>query len=239
MQINKTLTVISSGVFGINTYIIKIGESKAIAVDPAGCSLSHDNEVIVDYLKQENKTLIAVFLTHGHFDHIMNTARLKEVFPSSLLCCHKLDASLVGKRAEEEQRSMLEYMGYEKLLIGLRGLPNADILFNGKESLDKLLKTYGKLKETLTESEVQELSNWQIIHTPGHTEGSSCLYNAKDKCLISGDTLFYQSYGRVDFPGGSEDKMVKSLTYLYENLPQDTRVYPGHDYYGFKISENY
>lgn len=82
------------------------------------------------------------------------------------------------------------------------------------------------------------LSAWKVLHTPGHTEGSVCYYNEKEKILITGDTIFYHSWGRTDFPGGSERKMVKSLERIYSSLPDDVLVYPGHDYAGFALAEN-
>ncbi|MBR3300437.1 MAG: MBL fold metallo-hydrolase [Clostridia bacterium] len=67
----------------------------------------------------------------------------------------------------------------------------------------------------------------KVIFTPGHTVGSVCYLIGG--ALFSGDTLFYESYGRTDFPGGSEDDMQKSFYYLTSSLPADTKVYPGHD----------
>lgn len=65
-----------------------------------------------------------------------------------------------------------------------------------------------------------------VIHTPGHTKGSICLYSAKDQLLLSGDTLFCGGYGRTDL-GGSMSDMQASLTRLAE-LPPETKVLPGH-----------
>ncbi len=67
--------------------------------------------------------------------------------------------------------------------------------------------------------------NFKIIHTPGHTPGCICLYTKGH--LFSGDTLFYDTYGRVDLPGSSPKKMKQSLKRL-GTLPDDTVVYPGH-----------
>ncbi|MBQ2527414.1 MAG: MBL fold metallo-hydrolase, partial [Spirochaetales bacterium] len=68
---------------------------------------------------------------------------------------------------------------------------------------------------------------FRVLHTPGHTGGSICLYSQEDKVLFSGDTLFRHSYGRTDL-GGSEEQIMKSLRRLL-SLPEDTTVYPGHD----------
>jgi glyoxylase-like metal-dependent hydrolase (beta-lactamase superfamily II) len=67
-----------------------------------------------------------------------------------------------------------------------------------------------------------------VLHTPGHTEGSVCLYEADRGLLLAGDVLFRGSYGRTDLPGGNDDQMVTSLTRLINEIPPATRVLPGH-----------
>jgi glyoxylase-like metal-dependent hydrolase (beta-lactamase superfamily II) len=67
----------------------------------------------------------------------------------------------------------------------------------------------------------------EVLHTPGHTEGSVCLLATGERLLFSGDTLFAGSWGRTDLPGGSDDQMVGSLARL-SALPTDLRVLPGH-----------
>ncbi len=70
------------------------------------------------------------------------------------------------------------------------------------------------------------------LHTPGHTPGSSC-FRLKD-ALIAGDTLFLQGCGRVDLPGGDKDEMMRTLTGRLSQIPDDTVLYPGHNYGGAK-----
>src|SRR5207248_10326560 len=67
-----------------------------------------------------------------------------------------------------------------------------------------------------------------VLHTPGHTEGSICLYFAPEKKLIAGDTLFAGSIGRTDLPGGSYEKIMDSLRGPVMALPDETVVVPGH-----------
>jgi glyoxylase-like metal-dependent hydrolase (beta-lactamase superfamily II) len=67
-----------------------------------------------------------------------------------------------------------------------------------------------------------------VIHTPGHTEGSICLYFAPEKKLIAGDTLFAGSIGRTDLPGGSFKNIMQSLLGPVLALPEETIVVPGH-----------
>lgn len=69
---------------------------------------------------------------------------------------------------------------------------------------------------------------FDILHTPGHTEGSVCLYEERLGLLLSGDVLFAGSYGRTDLPGGSDEQMVTSLARLAREIPHHVRVLPGH-----------
>ena len=67
-----------------------------------------------------------------------------------------------------------------------------------------------------------------VLHTPGHTEGSVCLYEERRGLLLSGDVLFAGSYGRTDLPGGNDQQMVASLARLAREIPASVRVLPGH-----------
>lgn len=71
------------------------------------------------------------------------------------------------------------------------------------------------------------MSELEILHTPGHTPGSICLYWPEEKVLLSGDTLFCMGYGRTDLPGGNMGQLIQSLEQLFA-LPGDVHVYPGH-----------
>ena len=73
----------------------------------------------------------------------------------------------------------------------------------------------------------EELFGFRVLHTPGHTPGSVCLYNEAEKVLFAGDTLFRAGFGRYDLPGGNVHALLDSLRQLF-CLPGDTRVYPGH-----------
>ena len=94
-----------------------------------------------------------------------------------------------------------------------------------------------KIDRTVTHGDVIELGNmkWKVIHTPGHTKGSMCLFNIPQygnhadglPVLISGDTLFAGGTGRTDFEGGSDEDMAASMKKLAQ-LPDDTVVLPGH-----------
>ena len=69
---------------------------------------------------------------------------------------------------------------------------------------------------------------FDILHTPGHSEGSACLYEERRGLLLSGDVVFAGSYGRTDLPGGNDEQMVASLARLARGIPGPVRVLPGH-----------
>ena len=88
-----------------------------------------------------------------------------------------------------------------------------------------------KISFTLTENTVLSLgsSHIQVLHTPGHSPGSICLFWPGH--LVCGDTIFVQGIGRTDIPGGSTDAIRKSIERLLR-LPGSTRIWPGHSYGG-------
>ena len=69
----------------------------------------------------------------------------------------------------------------------------------------------------------------QVLHTPGHTTGGCCYYIESEQALFAGDTLFCQSVGRTDFPGGSASVLLRSIEEKLMPLPGQTKVYPGHN----------
>lgn len=142
---------------------------------------------------------VGILLTHGHFDHIMAVERVKEQYGIPVYACRAETQML-----KEPSMNMSAYYGG-----GCSITP--DIL------LDDL--------------QVFEAAGFSLrmIHTPGHTPGSCCYYLKDEGALFSGDTLFYGSVGRTDFPGGSTAEIVRSLHKLVDSLPEDTEVYPGHD----------
>ncbi len=69
----------------------------------------------------------------------------------------------------------------------------------------------------------------KVIHTPGHTVGGTCYYFEDARFLLSGDTVFYRSWGRTDFPGGSDRDLFDSIRNKILPLPEETVIYPGHE----------
>ena len=150
------------------------------------------------YIRQEGMKMRAVLLTHGHFDHIMGLDDFLREFP-------------VPVYAQEEEKILLTdaAMNASSEYAHAYTFSSAQYLKDGEE-----LDVAGIKIRTL--------------HTPGHTIGGCCYYLPEEHVLFSGDTLFYGSTGRTDFPTGSQSRLVRSIREKLFSLPDDTVVYPGH-----------
>ena len=137
--------------------------------------------------------------THGHSDHTAGNQVLKAASGAKLLV-HELDADRLGK---------VMHNTFSRILGG-KGSPRPDVLLRD----DDLIR--------IGETQIK------VLHTPGHTPGSICLY--ADGHLFTGDTLFVGAVGRIDLPGGSRLQLRMSFKERIFTLPGDTIVWPGHDY---------
>ena len=152
---------------------------------------------ILAYLQEHNLKLTKIILTHSHWDHIADAAEIIEKLHIPL-SVHKEDA-------------------YNVIQPGLDGLP-------GLVSIPAVQPSY-----ELSDGDEFTIGNthFRVIHTPGHSPGSVCLYCEKEKILFSGDTLFKHSIGNLSLPTAQSERMWPSLQRLAK-LPKDTKVFPGH-----------
>lgn len=155
---------------------------------------------LMSFLREDELNPVAVVLTHGHIDHIAGIAALRQDYPDIKVLIHELDAHMLTEPAAN--------------LSGMTGTP-----FTAQPADIRLQDA------ALIEQAGVKL---QVIHTPGHTPGGICLY-AKDHAVVfTDDTLFEESIGRTDFPGGSSSQLLKSIRERLYVLPEETIVYPGH-----------
>lgn len=229
---------LNTGALEVNTFIVELTEHFVFIVDPAACDETGDENLITGWLNQNKKIPVGIFLTHGHFDHITGIPAIKNIFSTCTVAIHKDDACMFDKSHAYSAYRMVKDFGIRSMVSAVEKLEMPETTFSGGETLDKIFDVQADLSAEEISSAKENLSSWKIIHTPGHSLGSCCVYSAKEKSLISGDTLFYRSWGRTDLVGGNEGEIYKSLELLRTTLPPDTKVYPGHDRYGFLLSDN-
>lgn len=215
--------VIRTGVFSVNTLVVELGDKKCFVVDPAACRLSFDESKIVDYLRNKKLECTGIVLTHSHFDHIMGILPVKKAFPEAKIAIHTAEFAEMQNPPGPMNDSVIRFFGAMELLEEVARQPAAEVSLKEGDNLSCL-------------GDTDVLKEWKVIHTPGHTPGSICLYNKTDNQLIAGDTLFdYGGYGRTDMYGGDEATIMHSLECLRREIPKGTLVYPGHDSFGFSM----
>lgn len=183
------------GMVMTNCYgLLNTQTKEVILVDPGDSP-----EVIGRMVEELEGKPVAIFLTHGHYDHILALDAVKEKYQIPVYAC-KEEEELLGD-----------------VSLNLTGQVRRPMVVRPEV-----------LVSDLEEFTVAGFSI-RAIHTPGHTKGSVCYYFPKENLLVSGDTLFHGSVGRTDLPTGSTAQMMESLKRLLKMLPEETDVLPGHE----------
>ena len=158
-----------------------------------------DVDQVLDLIRKHNLRVKQIVITHAHIDHVGGAMKLRKATGAPVLL-NQNDYALL--KMLDVQAAWLGMAAPEKVEID-QGIGQADTVKAGS--------LVG-----------------QVLHTPGHTEGSICLYFPAETMLIAGDTLFAGSIGRTDLPGGSFEKIIHSLHDRVLALPDETLVVPGH-----------
>jgi len=156
-------------------------------------------------------TIRLLVCTHGHFDHTGAVSALAEATGAQMYI-HSDDLALMlnGGISAAANSGEGTPPGIPAWLAQPKALPRPPHLLADGDAV-----TAGTVSLT-------------VIHTPGHTPGSICLYDAQEGILFSGDTLFRMGVGRADLPGGQGRTLLNSIKERLFVLPDITRVYPGH-----------
>lgn len=194
----KILTLVFNH-FLVNTYLIYADNNDCVLIDPA-CNNEMEEQKLQEVISNHKLSIKYILLTHTHIDHIAGCEFAKKTYRNAKLVMHKDALPLY-----ENANNFTMVMGFNK-----QNLPEVD--------------------EFIAEDQYIELGEYKlkVIHTPGHANGSICLYAEKYGFVVSGDVLFLQSIGRSDLPGGNHQTLLNSIKNKLLSLPPDTKVFPGH-----------
>ena len=182
-----------------NTYVVWDESLEAVVID-AGNMSERENATLEQFLSERGLTPVYALNTHGHFDHLMGVEFLRQRYGAKFAVSSK-DNFLVENATQSAE------------LFGIRAgdMPEKiDVDLEGMQSI-----SFGQ-------------SELQIISTPGHTPGHVAFYEPNAKILFTGDTLFRESIGRTDLPGGDYSWIMKSILEKIMPLGDEVKVYPGH-----------
>lgn len=192
------------GIYQTNCYYVyREGSDKVLIFDPAD-----KGREMVEALAPEGLHVTAIFLTHGHFDHISGCEAMKAAADEAAAA--KGEAPVPVYAGEAERELLLDTKSNLSKDMGRPVTVTADVYLKDGEELDL------------------DGIRIKVLATPGHTAGGVSYYFPEGGFLICGDTLFQESVGRTDMPTGSMSTLVRSVKEKLFTLPENTIVYPGH-----------
>ena len=186
---------VTVGQLAVNCWFLMNEDTKeALVLDPGDQA-----DKIFAFAKQNEVTIKAMLLTHGHIDHMGGAEELKKLTGATIYALQDEEDLLL-----DAKQNLSVYIARKVVTLA----PD-EFVRDGQE-----LDLAGmKIK---------------VYHTPGHTPGGASYYCEEAGCVFSGDTLFHGSVGRTDFPGGSMSEIVHSVKDKLFLLPDETKVCPGH-----------
>ena len=186
--------------FRENCYVLWDGRGNCVFVDP-GCYWPEEFAKLKELVKTERLAPKAIWLTHGHFDHVHGVLRIVREYSVPVLMSPEDKMILDNNPAAVREFGLVAHDSSEIKTVDIRD---------------------GEVLDTL------EGSPFRVLTTPGHTPGGVCYYDETDKVLLTGDTLFAGAIGRSDLIGGDYDHLIISIMDKLMGLPGDVDVLPGH-----------
>lgn len=183
-----------------NCYLIGNPETDELLIFDPGA----DAQAIKDAVRDMGMKPVAILLTHGHFDHVGAVRNLKTEYGIPVI-------------AGEEEKQILSDIDAVLPVIFRESYPDLDVFRIEPERF-------------VQNGDLIEIAGMYVtcLHTPGHTAGSYSYFFPAEGLVVSGDTLFMESVGRTDFTTGSNEELLKAITEVLYELPEETVVLPGH-----------
>lgn len=197
--------------FQVNTYVLDAGGDECLIID-CGCQYPNEWATLQKFLVDRALKPRESVHTHFHIDHMIGYRYLFREYG-------------IGYRVHPDSRLFIDLAAEFASVFGIQ--------------LGKVYQPSG----FLLEGDLLRLADveFEVIYTPGHADGSVCLYSRKEGVIFTGDVLFRDSIGRSDLPTGNFDKLKDSIVRKLFLLPPDTIVYPGHGpstTIGYEIANN-
>ncbi len=182
----------------VNTYVLYTPSKDCVIVDP-GCYSEAELNALSLFIERHELKPYAIVLTHPHIDHVAGVARVKSKYNIPVMS-HVKSIDILS---QTEQYGAAYGFTEVKNFAPDTCLNDLDEIYFGNASL-------------------------KVLYTPGHCEGSICLYSKDDGFVVTGDVLFQQSIGRTDLPTGDYQTLIESIQSKLMTLDDDIRVLPGH-----------
>lgn len=196
VEVMLKVTYFPLGPVQTNCYFVEDEHQNCLVIDPG-----EEGQKIIQYIEKEGLKPVAIFLTHGHFDHIGAVDAVRDQFNIPVYIHEKEQHTLTDPQENGSTR--------------YPGLPLVE-----NRPADHLIAAEGQMA-------IGPFS-FEMRYTPGHSPGSLSFVFEKDGFAIVGDTLFQGSIGRTDLPGGDTETLLRSIQEELLTLADDVVIYPGH-----------